>query len=135
MVSRNFLVVAAALTLPDGRVLMQQRPCGKQHGGLWEFPGGKVEADEAPEAALARELMEELGVAVEPALLVPIAFSSEPVGARQMVLLLYRATEWSGTVRAIEAPALVWGTPDELAALPMPPADIPLVAALRRRDG
>lgn len=126
----NFLVVAAALTRPDGRVLMQQRPIGKQHGGLWEFPGGKVEPDETPEAALARELAEELGIVVDPAAVTPLAFASEPVGACRMLLLLYRVTDWTGEPRAIEAAGLAWGTADELAGLPMPPADVPLLRAL-----
>ena len=131
MAASNFLVVAGAL-IADGRVLVQQRPAGKQHAGLWEFPGGKVEAGETPEAALIRELAEELDVAVGRAALSPLAFASVPASERQMVLLLYRVANWRGEPRAIEAPALRWGTPAQLAALPMPPADVPLLAAVRQ---
>lgn len=126
------LVVAAALVGDDGRVLVQQRPAGKRHGGLWEFPGGKVEAGEAPEEALARELGEELGVTVQPEDLKPLAFSSDAAGGRPMVLLLYRATIWFGEPRAIEAAAIRWMVPEALGELPMPPADVPLIAAIVR---
>lgn len=124
------LVVAAALVRNDGRVLVQQRPTDRRHGGLWEFPGGKVEAGEAPETALARELGEELGIVVAPGDLVPLAFSSDPAGARSLVLLLYRLTVWSGEPQAIEAPAIRWLRRAELVDLPMPPADLPLIPAL-----
>jgi 8-oxo-dGTP diphosphatase len=120
------VVVAAALTQPDGRVLMQQRPVGKAHAGLWEFPGGKVEPGEAPAAALARELAEELGIVVDAADAVPLAFAADV----RIVLLLYRVTRWTGEPRAIEGDALVWDVPERLAQLAMPPLDVPLVAAL-----
>lgn len=126
------VVVAAALEDDAGRVLMQQRPVEKQHGGLWEFPGGKVEAGEAPAAALARELAEELGIAIDMAATTPVAFAEDPEGPRPMILLLYRCTRWQGTVRAIEAGAIRWDVPDALADMPMPPLDIPLLAALRQ---
>ena len=128
--SLPMLVVAAALIAADGRILVQQRPLNKHHGGLWEFPGGKVEPGETPEAALARELAEELGIGVEAADLHPVAFSRGSAGDRPMVLLLYRAERWEGTAQAIEAPAIRWVAPDELAALAMPPADRPLAEAL-----
>jgi 8-oxo-dGTP diphosphatase len=124
------LVAAAALIASDGRVLVQRRPAGKAMAGLWEFPGGKVERGEAPAAALARELAEELGIAVAPAACAPLAFAEGTVGDRPLLLLLYRVARWSGEPQALESPALRWATPAELAALPMPPADRPLVAAL-----
>jgi len=128
-------VVAVALTDDRGRVLMQQRPAGKAHAGLWEFPGGKVERGETPEQALCRELAEELGIRVAPADLSPFAFASEPAGGgRHLILMLYLCRRWSGTPRAIEAAALCWDTPAALATLPMPPADVVLVEALGGRE-
>ena len=127
------LVVAAALTDVAGRVLVQQRPAGKQHGGLWEFPGGKVEPGEALEAALIRELDEELGLKVGTEDLEPITFATDAGGSGALVLLLYRIVRWSGTPEPQAAQAIRWATPDEIAALDMPPADRPLVAALARR--
>lgn len=132
--SENLLVVAAALVRDDGRLLVQQRPIGKQHGGLWEFPGGKVEPGESPEAALVRELGEELGIVVAQAALTPLTFASEPGDGRNLVLLLYRVTDWAGEPRAIEAAALRWGWPAELRNLPMPPADGPFLDVLSRFD-
>ncbi|MES2441605.1 MAG: (deoxy)nucleoside triphosphate pyrophosphohydrolase [Pseudomonadota bacterium] len=123
-------VVAAALVDAAGRVLVQQRPPGKPMAGLWEFPGGKVEPGEAPEAALVRELAEELGVAVALESLVPAAFASEALGERHLVLLLYTVREWAGVPEAHHASALQWVTPGEMRGLAMPPADVPLVAAL-----
>jgi 8-oxo-dGTP diphosphatase len=124
------LVTAAALLDGAGRVLVQQRPPGKQHAGLWEFPGGKVEGGETPEAALVRELAEELAIAVVPADLSPLAFASEAGGARHLLLLLYTVRGWTGTPRALAASALRWMPVEELATLPMPPADVGLVRAL-----
>lgn len=126
------LVVAAALVDTRGRVLMQQRPAGKSLAGLWEFPGGKVEAGEVPGAALARELAEELGIAIDPDDLEPVAFADEPAGGRRLVLLLYLLRRWRGEPRAIEAAALTWAGVDALAALPMPSADRPLLTTLAR---
>jgi 8-oxo-dGTP diphosphatase len=117
------LVVAAALLRADGTVLVQQRPAGKHHAGLWEFPGGKVEPGETPEVALARELAEELGIGIDPADLVPSTFASGRSVDRPLLLLLYRATRWAGEPRAIEAADLRWGSPIDLRALPMPPGD------------
>jgi 8-oxo-dGTP diphosphatase len=127
------IVVAAALTDDEGRVLMQRRPAGKMHGGLWEFPGGKIESGESPEAALVRELAEELAIVVEPGDLTPRAFATAPAGER-ILLLLYNCSRWQGEVQAIEADALIWRRPADLLDLPMPPADLPLVAALRARE-
>lgn len=126
-------VVAGVLDDGAGRFLMQQRPAGKAHAGLWEFPGGKVEQGETPEAALARELAEELGIAVDPAALSPVTFASAPLGDRHLVLLLYRCPAWAGVPRPIEAAALDWFTPARAAALPMPPGDRAFVALLGRR--
>lgn len=125
------LVAAAALIDAQGRVLVQQRPAGKGHGGLWEFPGGKLEIGETPEAALVRELAEELGIAVAPADAIPAAFASEPAGERHLLLLLYLVHRWRGEPQALEATAIRWTSVDELGDVPMPPADRPLVSALR----
>lgn len=123
------LVVAAALVDAEGRVLIQRRT-GGQFAGLWEFPGGKVEAGETPEHALVREVHEELGIVVEAADLEPVAFSSTPSGDRSLVLLMYKAGRWSGDPRPLAADELAWRRPHELIDLPMPPADHPLAAAL-----
>jgi 8-oxo-dGTP diphosphatase len=123
-------VVAAALVDADGRVLLQQRPAGKSLAGLWEFPGGKLEAGETPEDALIRELEEELGIAVPHACLAPAAFASAPLGERHLLLLLYIARKWVGVPRALEATALRWVRPADMHALPMPPADRPLIGLL-----
>ncbi|MGK6321474.1 (deoxy)nucleoside triphosphate pyrophosphohydrolase [Sphingomonas sp. DT-51] len=126
------LVVAAALLDPAGRCLMQQRPTGKRHAGLWEFPGGKVEPGEAPAAALVRELAEELAICVPPETLVPLSFASDAAdGAPPLVMLLYVARTWTGEPQPLAAAALRWDVPDALAGLPMPPVDAPLLAVLR----
>ena len=124
------MVVAAALVDCDGRVLVQQRPEGLSMAGLWEFPGGKVEAGELPEAALIRELHEELGIGVEQSCLAPAAFASEPLGDRHLLLLLYALRKWTGVVEARHATALRWLRPVELHRLEMPPADRPLIGLL-----
>ena len=125
-------MVAAALIDGDGRVLLQKRAAGRAMAGLWEFPGGKVEAGELPEAALARELEEELGIAVEIGALSPAAFASADNDGRHMLLLLYLCREWRGEPSALDAAELKWVRPDELGALPMPPADEPLIPLLDR---
>jgi 8-oxo-dGTP diphosphatase len=123
-------VVAAALTNQAGEILLQKRPEGKQMAGLWEFPGGKVEPSESPESALVRELREELGIEVSALDLLPITFVSEPLGARHLVLLLYRCTQWQGEPAALDSPELRWFQPSDMHQLQMPPADVPLVLAL-----
>ena len=128
-------VVAAALIDGQGRVLVQQRPPGKSLGGLWEFPGGKIEPGETPEAALVRELAEELGITVGIDALQPVAFASHALAGRHLLLLLYRIDAWRGEPVALEATALAWETPAALRGLPMPPADVPLVDALVRLLG
>jgi 8-oxo-dGTP diphosphatase len=125
-------VVAAALVDDAGRVLLQQRAPGRAMAGLWEFPGGKVEEGERPEAALARELQEELGISVDKEALAPAAFASADNGGRHMLLLLYLCREWLGEPRALDAADLKWVRPAEMAALPMPPADEPLIPLLER---
>ena len=126
------MVVVAAAVIDGGRVLLQQRPPGKAMAGLWEFPGGKVEPGEAPDKALVRELAEELGVVVDIRDVAPITFAAAPLGERHLLLLLYRVSAWSGEPRALEATALTWVAPAEMHALPMPPADVPLIEALER---
>jgi 8-oxo-dGTP diphosphatase len=124
------IVVAAALADGDGRVLLQQRAPGRAMAGLWEFPGGKVDAGELPEQALVRELSEELGITVAAADLVPAAFASAPLGARHMLLLLYLCRRWEGEPRPLDASALRWEMPAAMSAIAMPPADAPLVDLL-----
>lgn len=124
------IVVAAALIDGDGRLLVQQRPQGKAMAGLWEFPGGKVESGELPEAALVRELREELGIDVQEACLAPACFASESLGERHMILLVYICRKWQGIARPLEAPAIKWVRPLDLHRLDMPPADKPLIGLL-----
>ena len=123
-------VVAVALIDSDRRVLVQQRPAGKPMAGLWEFPGGKVEAGETPEAALIRELREELGIDTQAACLAPATFASAPLNDRHLILLLYVCRRWRGIPRALEGGALRWLRPAELHGIAMPPADKPLIALL-----
>ena len=125
-------VVAAALVDADGCVLLQRRAPGRAMAGLWEFPGGKVEAGERPEAALVRELHEELGIEVEEGALTPAAFASADNAGRHMLLLLYLCRKWRGEPQALDAAALKWLKPADMFVEEMPPADVPLVAALER---
>ena len=124
------LVVACALVDPDGRVLMARRPEGKAMAGLWEFPGGKVQPDELPEAALIRELEEELGIDVTAACLAPLTFASHSYEAFHLLMPLYVCRKWSGTAEAREGQELKWIKPARMRDYPMPPADLPLVGHL-----
>lgn len=125
------LVVACALVDVDGRVLIAQRPEGKHMGGMWEFPGGKIEDGESPEAALIRELEEELGVSTHASCLAPLTFASWPYEHMHLLMPLYVCRKWEGVPRPIDAAALAWARPNELRNYPMPPADAPLIPALR----
>lgn len=126
----TLIVVAAALVDAEGRILLQQRSPGRQMAGLWEFPGGKVESGERPEAALVRELEEELGIDIEESDLSPAAFASAELGDRHLLLLLYIGRKWQGTPQPLDASALKWVLTGEMTELPMPPADKPLIARL-----
>jgi len=126
----TLFVVAAALIDADGRILLQQRAPGRALAGLWEFPGGKIEPGETPEAALIRELKEELGVATDASCLAPACFASAPVGEAHMILLLYVCRKWEGDPRPLDASALKWVRPAQMFALDMPPADKPLIGLL-----
>lgn len=127
------LVAAAALIDSSGRVLLAQRPPGKSLAGLWEFPGGKVEPGESPEAALVRELREELAVTVARDSLTPFAFASHAYAEFHLLMPLYLSRSWSGAPLAQEGQALAWVAIDRLSDYPMPPADLPLVARLQER--
>jgi 8-oxo-dGTP diphosphatase len=124
------VVVAVALVDAERRILLQQRAPDRAMAGLWEFPGGKMESGELPEAALARELEEELGITVEGDSLEPACFASAPVGECHMILLLYICRTWRGEPHPLDASALKWLRPSEMRAEEMPPADRPLFAML-----
>jgi 8-oxo-dGTP diphosphatase len=124
------LVVACALVDADRRVLIAQRPPGKSLAGLWEFPGGKVEAGETPEAALIRELEEELGIFTQSACLAPVSFASHSYENFHLLMPLYACRKWQGQPQLKEHTALKWVRPNDLRDYPMPPADAPLIAAL-----
>ena len=121
-------VVAAALIAPDGRILVHQRKFGAALGGLWEFPGGKVEAGENPDFALVRELAEELGIAVEAADLEFLAEASEP--GNPHVILLYTCRIWRGEPNCLDGEEIAWFAPEDILSLDMPPLDVPLAQAL-----
>jgi 8-oxo-dGTP diphosphatase len=125
------LVVAVALVDPDGRVLIAQRPEGKNMAGLWEFPGGKVETGESPETALIRELSEELGITVKAACLAPFTFASHTYDAFHLLMPLYICRRWDGTPSAKHHAALKWVRPRDMSGYPMPAADLPLIPMLR----
>lgn len=123
-------VAAAALIDQNGRILVQKRPEGKPMAGLWEFPGGKVEAGETPESALVRELDEELGIGVKQADIEPAAFASEAVGDQHLILLLYICRQWIGHIQSPESLDMQWLPVEAIQDLSMPPADGPLVQKL-----
>jgi len=125
------LVAACALVDVDGRVLLARRPEGKKMAGLWEFPGGKLAAGETPEAALIRELKEELGIDVTTSCLAPFAFASHDYERFHLLMPLYLCRRWHGLPRPLEGQTLAWVRPDKLADYPMPPADKPLIPLLR----
>ena len=124
------LVAAAALVDADHRVLIAKRPEGRTMAGLWEFPGGKVEAGERPEQALLRELSEELGVETEAACLAPLTFASHAYDAFHLLMPLYVVRRWRGTPQPREGQELAWVKPNRLRDYPMPDADGPLIAPL-----
>ena len=126
----TMVVVAAALVDREGRVLLQQRSPHRSMAGLWEFPGGKVEPGEVPEAALVRELEEELGIQTEASCLAPAAFASHPLGDSHMLLLLYVCRKWRGDPLPLDSSELRWVRPHQMFALEMPPADKPLIGLL-----
>jgi 8-oxo-dGTP diphosphatase len=124
------LVVAAALINERSQILLQLRPEGRSMAGLWEFPGGKVEATETPQQALIRELKEELGIEVSPDSLMPITFASEPLANQNLLLLLFACKTWVGEPMALESPEIAWVSLQEMRSRPMPPADAPFIEAL-----
>jgi 8-oxo-dGTP diphosphatase len=125
------LVAAVALIDRDGRVLLAQRPEGKSMAGLWEFPGGKVEPGETPEAALIRELHEELGIETWDSCLAPLTFASHGYESFHLLMPLFACRKWNGTPHPREGQRLSWASANELRNYPMPPADVPLIPVLR----
>jgi 8-oxo-dGTP diphosphatase len=126
------IVVAAALVRADGAVLLQKRPEGRAMAGLWEFPGGKLEEGEAPEAALVRELAEELDITVDASDLEASCFASAAISERPLLLMLYLCRCWHGEPRAVESPELGWFHVSQMRNLEMPPADLPLLDLLEK---
>jgi 8-oxo-dGTP diphosphatase len=124
-------VVAAALFDAENRVLVAERPAGKSLAGLWEFPGGKIEPAETPEAALVRELAEELGIAVAESALQPLTFVSHAYADFHLVMLLFACQHWTGVPHGQQGQPLRWEPAEALSRLPMPPADVPLIAAIK----
>jgi 8-oxo-dGTP diphosphatase len=124
------LVAACALVDADGRVLIAERPPGRKMAGLWEFPGGKVEAGERPEETLIRELKEELGIVVREPCLAPLTFASHSYEDFHLLMPLYVCRRWEGIVTPLEGQKLKWVMPNKLRDYPMPPADVPLIAHL-----
>jgi 8-oxo-dGTP diphosphatase len=127
---RVLLVVAVALIDPDARVLLTQRPEGKQLAGLWEFPGGKLDQGERPETALIRELKEELAIDVAQSCLAPLTFASHAYEAFHLLMPLYVCRRWKGLVTPQEGQAMAWVAAKDLRSYPMPPADLPLIPHL-----
>ncbi|WP_372799812.1 8-oxo-dGTP diphosphatase MutT [Paracoccus seriniphilus] len=128
---KSVLVSAVALIDADGRVLLAQRPEGKSMAGMWEFPGGKVEAGETPEAALIRELQEELGIETWDSCLAPLTFASHQYDSFHLLMPVFACRRWKGIVRPMEGQTLAWVHARDLRNYTMPPADIPLIPALQ----
>lgn len=128
---KTLLVSAVALIDPEGRVLLAQRPEGKSLAGLWEFPGGKVEPGETPEAALIRELKEELGIDTWQSCLAPLSFASHSYEDFHLLMPLFACRRWEGIAAPQEGQKLAWVRPQQLRNYPMPPADLPLIPILR----
>ena len=128
---KTLLVSAVALIDIEGRVLLAQRPEGKSMAGLWEFPGGKIEPGETPEAALIRELEEELGISTWSSCLAPLTFASHSYGTFHLLMPLLACRKWDGIPQAREGQTLKWVRPQDLRSYPMPAADIPLIPILR----
>ena len=129
---KTVLVSAVALIDVDGRVLLAQRPEGKSMAGLWEFPGGKVEPFETPEAALIRELHEELGIDTWESCLAPLTFASHTYDDFHLLMPLFACRKWEGQPQAREGQTLKWVRPNKLRDYPMPPADLPLIPDIKR---
>ena len=127
---RLLLVAACALVDADGRVLIAQRPEGKQLAGLWEFPGGKVEPGETPAEAVVRELAEELGVTTQIAWLAPLTFASHSYETFHLLMPLFVCRRFTGTARGLEGQSIKWVRPKDMRSYPMPPADEPLIPFL-----
>jgi 8-oxo-dGTP diphosphatase len=125
------LVSAVALIDPEGRVLLARRPPGKSMAGLWEFPGGKVDPGETPEAALVRELKEELGIDTWKSCLAPLTFASHAYETFHLLMPLFACRRWDGIPSPREGQELAWVRPNQLRDYPMPPADLPLIPILR----
>ena len=138
MGEKLLLVVAVALVAADGRVLMQRRRLGRAHGGLWEFPGGKIERRESAEDAAVREIAEELGLAIRASSLQPVGFASDSEaggdGKPSPLILLFRCADWAGEPQCLDAEEITWVAQQDLAALAMPPLDYPLARALLRME-
>ena len=128
---KTLLVSAVAMIDPDGRILLSQRPAGKSLAGLWEFPGGKVESCETPEAALIRELQEELGIDTWQSCMAPLSFASHTYEDFHLLMPLFACRKWNGTPQPREGQVLKWVRVKDLSTYPMPPADKPLIAVLR----
>lgn len=125
------MLVAAVALVRERRVLLAERPAGKSMAGLWEFPGGKVEAGETPEACLVRECAEELGIRIDAADLYPLTFASHTYDDFHLLMPLWSCRRWSGEPEGREGQHLAWAGAAALAAYPMPPADLPLIPAIR----